>query len=141
MDQELVRVSFFAGPCFIFSFSLLFFLLLRFRNGDEEEDQSRAGKQKPSRGLYRTFVFSSEGNTNSNQTTMRGNVLFRVLRFRSNSRKNNVITVPTWRNLSPPPTPVCSRGTRAGRLLFAELRAYVPIVKDSLASSFEVGIN
>lgn len=73
MDQELVLISLFAGPSFIFIFSLLFFLLLRFRNGDEEKDQPEAGKQKSRRGSYRTFLSFSDAN--SKQTTTRRHVV------------------------------------------------------------------
>lgn len=50
LDPELVLLSSFAAPSFIFGFSLLFYLLLRIGNGDEEEDQPEAGQQRPSRG-------------------------------------------------------------------------------------------
>lgn len=87
------------------------------------------GNKNPAEVCAALYVFSG-GEHNSNLTTTRGNLLSVILlRFSSNNEKNNLIPVPTWRHLSPPPTPVCSRGTRGVQLPFANLRVHFPLAK------------
>lgn len=103
VDQELVLLSWFAAPSFIFTLSLLFFLLLlRFGHGDEEEDQPEAGDPESGRGWYFSVVSAANSNRRRCADTTRP-PLRRVCV--GGVGKTTSPPVPTWRSRSPPLAP------------------------------------